>query len=78
MGRSHFFAFFSVITSLCLGMTPIVWGVCLDAMDGVKQVTGPLEWNRYSIYFMAILGLAILTFFATAALHEQPLKRKNG
>ncbi len=75
MGRSHFFAFFTVISSLCMGITPIVWGVCLDAMDGLKQVTGPLEWNRYSLYFVAILALAILSFFSTAVLHEQPLKR---
>ena len=74
MGRSHFFAVYTVITSLCLGFSPILWGVCLDAMSGVKIAVGPhgaFEWNRYSIYFTALLVLTGATFLAAAALVEK-------
>ena len=74
MGRSHFFAIYSVVTSLCLGFSPILWGICLDAMTGLKVVVGPhgaFEWNRYSIYFTALLVLTGATFLAAAALVEK-------
>jgi len=51
MGRSHFFAFFSVITSLGLGCAPIVWGVMIDALNHFSSVLGPLQWNKFSIYY---------------------------
>ena len=74
MGRSHFFAFFSVITSLCLGFSPLLWGICLDAMNGLNVAVGPhgeFEWNRYSVYFVALLVLTIVTFLSAAALIEK-------
>ncbi|MEI6561888.1 MAG: MFS transporter [Verrucomicrobiota bacterium] len=73
MGRAHFFAAYTVITSLCLGFSPILWGLCLDAMNGLKVAVGPhgaFEWNRYSVYFTALLFLAGATFLAAAALVE--------
>ena len=74
MGRSHFFAFYSVITSLCMGAAPILWGVCLDAMSGFKAHMGPhgcFEWNRYSVYFVALLGLTVATFLAATVIDEK-------
>ena len=71
MGRSHFFAFYSVITSIGLGVTPIFWGACLDALDGVHiHGGGSLEWNRYSIYFAALLALVVASFFACRGVDE--------
>ena len=75
MGRSHFFAFYTVIVSLCLGISPVLWGVCLDAMNGLQVAVGPhgaFEWNRYSVYFTALLALAGATFLSAAALVEKP------
>lgn len=71
MGRAHFFAFYSVITSLCLGFTPILWGVALDAMDPLNAATGPLQWNRYSVYFVTLLALTFTAFFAVASLIDK-------
>lgn len=74
MGRSHFFAFYTVIISLCLGISPVLWGVCLDAMNNLKIAVGPqgaFEWNRYSVYFMALLVLTAATFFSASALVEK-------
>jgi len=74
MGRSHFFAFYTVITNLCLGFSPIVWGICLDAMKGIKVTTGPhgcFEWNRYSIYYVALIVLTGATFLAVSTLVDK-------
>lgn len=51
MGRSHFFAFFSVITSLGLGFAPVGWGMMIDALNHFSRVAGPLHWNKFSIYY---------------------------
>ena len=75
MGRSHFFAFFSVITSLSLGISPILWGLGLDAMKHTKFHVGPhgiFEWNRYSIYYATLIVLVGLTFLAATHLTEKP------
>jgi len=75
MGRSHFFAFFSVITSLSVGFSPIIWGICLDAMSGLHIPFGPhgaWEWNRYSVYFVTLLALLGLMFLAATRLTEKP------
>jgi len=75
MGRSHFFAFFSVITSLSLGLSPIVWGIFLDALKDFKIHVGPhgmFEWNRYSIYYILLITLSGLTFLAARRLTEKP------
>ncbi|MEI8235328.1 MAG: MFS transporter [Verrucomicrobiota bacterium] len=77
MGRNHFFAFYSVITSLCLGLAPIFWGVCLDAMAALHRAAGPgsrFEWNRYSVYFTALLALTGLAALAAARLMEGGFK----
>jgi MFS family permease len=71
MGRSHFFAFYSVITSLGLGVTPIFWGAFLDALGGIHfHFGGGLEWNRYSIYFAALLALVAAAFFVCRGVDE--------
>jgi len=55
MGRNHFFALFTVITSLGLGAAPIAWGVTLDAIGTYEVVTGWFTWRKHSIYFAALI-----------------------
>ncbi len=60
MGRTHFYAFFSVIISLGYGASPLLWGVVLDALHSVSiPLLGDGEWNRFSIYFAATALLAL-------------------
>jgi MFS family permease len=54
MGRNHFFALFTVITSLGLGAAPVMWGMALDTIGTFEAVTGALIWRRHSIYFLVI------------------------
>ena len=66
-GRLHFLAFFSVITSLVLGLAPVVWGIALDAMNRLDAA----HWNRFSIYFLALLALTLASIASANFLHEE-------
>jgi len=70
MGRNHFFALFTVITSLGLGAAPIIWGVSLDVLGTFEVVTGAFHWKRHSIYFLALFFLNILAMTFIRRLHE--------
>jgi len=70
MGRNHFFALFTVITSLGLGAAPIVWGVSLDFIGTYEAVTGAFHWRRHSIYFLALFVLNLVAMTFIRRLHE--------
>lgn len=70
MGRNHFFALFTVITSLGLGASPIVWGISLDVIGTFDEVTGAFHWRRHSIYFAALFLLNIIAILFLRRLHE--------
>lgn len=70
MGRNHFFALFTVITSLGLGAAPIVWGVSLDFIGTYEAVTGVFHWRRHSIYFLALFLLNLVALTLIRRLHE--------
>jgi MFS family permease len=72
MGRNHFFALFTVITSLGLGAAPVAWGVTLDVIGTYEAVTGVFHWKRHSIYFLALLALNAIAFAYIRRLHESP------
>ncbi len=72
MGRNHFFALFTVITSLGLGAAPVMWGVTLDAIGGYELATGwgEFAWRRHSIYFAGLLLVDLVAFLAVNWLQE--------
>jgi len=70
MGRNHFFALFTVITSLGLGAAPIVWGVSLDFIGTYEAVTGAFHWRRHSFYFLALFLLNLVALKLIRRLHE--------
>jgi hypothetical protein len=72
LGRNHFFAFFTVITSLALGFAPIVWGLALDGMAGLRERWIGLDWNRFSVYFGALCAMVGATAFMARWLIEPP------
>ena len=71
MGRSHFFAYFYVITSLCAGFAPILWGMMIDALDHLSANVGAAHWNKFSIYFLIQFVILVGTMFYTTSLHEK-------
>ena len=56
MGRSHFFALFSVVGNLTLGITPILWGLAIDACRALRLNLAGWELNRYSLFFLGTLA----------------------
>ncbi|MFM8765929.1 MAG: MFS transporter, partial [Spartobacteria bacterium] len=70
MGRNHFFALFTVISSLGLGAAPVVWGISLDFIGTYEAITGSLHWKRHSIYFAALFLLNLATLLQVRRLRE--------
>lgn len=68
MGRNHFFAMFTVVSSLGLGAAPVFWGISLDFIGTFEAVTGDFCWKRHSIYFVALFVLNFLTILQARRL----------
>ncbi len=75
MGRSHFYAFFSVITSLGLAVVPIAWGLVIDAIGIWSLRLGSAELNRFSLYFAGVALCAVGAAFYARALPETKVGR---
>jgi MFS family permease len=75
MGRDHFFALFSVIGSLALGLSPIAWGVVIDALATQTVSMGWLEWNRFTFYFAGALVAFGVALYAATRLQEPKAAR---
>jgi len=71
MGRNHFFAIFSVLSNLSLGLAPILWGLAIDAVGHWRGVWLGVEWNRYSVFFAGVAA-AMLTTLVFARRLEEP------
>ena len=53
MGRNHFFAIYSVVMNVTLGLAPIAWGLLIDAVGAHAPLWLGLSWNRFTIFFAA-------------------------
>ncbi len=54
MARNHFLAIYSVVANVTLGLSPIGWGILIDAYgSGAPRALG-LEWNRFTAFFAAV------------------------
>jgi MFS family permease len=71
MGRNHFFALFTVFTSMSLGLAPICWGIFLDAVGHAQFQLGLFHVNRYSLYFLMLTILVGVTFVLANPLVEK-------
>lgn len=69
MGRSHFFALFSVAASLVAGLAPLGWGLLTDAMRSVKFGTG-VEVNRFVILYVTVTLILIPAMVALRRIEE--------
>jgi len=70
MGRSHFFALFSVVGSLTLGLAPIFWGIFIDALQPLHADWHGFEWNRFSLFFTAVALMFLVTLALCRRLDE--------
>ncbi len=77
MGRNHFFALFTVITSVAAGVTPVFWGAVLDGIGAFTATSGPVQWNKYSIFFGAATLLCLITLVYALWLEEAPAEARG-
>lgn len=54
MGRSHFFALFSVVLNVTLGVSPFLWGLVIDAVGPRTADLLGMQWNKYSVFFALV------------------------
>ncbi len=70
MGRNHFFALFSVVSNLSLGIAPILWGLLIDAFGSLQVRWAGFEWNRFSVFFFCVGFFFLLTLALCRKLEE--------
>jgi len=70
MGRSHFFALFSVAGSLTAGLSPLVWGLLTDALAGFRIGTN-LQLNGFVILYIFIALIMIPALLLLGRVQEK-------
>lgn len=70
MGRNHFFALFSVLSNLSLGLAPILWGLLIDAIGPRHVFWLYTDWNDYSVFFAAVCFVFVMAFGLARRLEE--------
>lgn len=70
MGRNHFFAIYSVVTNVTLGLAPIAWGVLIDAVSQYAPRWLGLQWNHYTVFFALAAVAFAVTFLLVRRLDE--------
>ncbi len=72
MGRNHFFAIYSVIFNVTLGLAPILWGLFIDALSRLSFEWHGFELNRFSVFFSAV-AVAFVAAFVLGQRLQEPL-----
>lgn len=70
MGRNHFFALFSVVASLTLGVAPVLWGLLIDSLGDHRWRSFGFELNRFSVFFLLVLAAFVVTVALCRQLDE--------
>lgn len=70
MGRNHFFAIYSVLGNVTLGLAPIAWGLLIDAVGTHEWRWLGLSWNRFTVFFAAVALVWTITLAMARRLHE--------
>jgi len=70
MGRNHFFAIYSTISNVTLGLAPIAWGLLIDAVGARAPIWLGVVWNRYSVFFAAAALAFAVALALSRRLHE--------
>ena len=71
MGRNHFFAIYSVVANVTLGLAPIAWGLLIDAVGTRAPRWLGLEWNRFTVFF-AGAAVAFVVMLAMVRRLDEP------
>lgn len=75
MGRTHFFAIFSVVANVTLGLAPVLWGLVIDTFAKTNYPIGEVTLNRYSIFYLACVILFGVTVILMRRVDEPKAAR---
>jgi uncharacterized membrane protein len=70
MGRNHFFAIYSVVGNVTLGLAPIWWGLLIDAVGARSPIWLGLAWTRFTVFFASAALAYIVTLTLARRLDE--------
>lgn len=70
LARNHFFAIFMVVWQTTLGLSPVLWGLLLDAVGDRSLALFGVDWNRYSLYFGLVAATYAFAFGLCRRLEE--------
>jgi MFS family permease len=70
MGRSHFFAVFTVSQSIVMGLAPILFGIAVTALHDWHLPLGPIEGNRFSVLYLVCTCIMVSSFLALRHVAE--------
>lgn len=70
MGRSHFFALHSVVNSLILGSSPVLFGLLIDALKPLHWRIGPAILDRYGFFFLILIVATFIALYLLKRLDE--------
>jgi MFS family permease len=70
MGRPHFLALYSVVSSLTLGLVPLFWGPVLDGLEQWRVNWGPWHWNCYSFFYCTLAATVGVGLFLLRTVAE--------
>jgi MFS family permease len=70
MGRNHFFAIYSVVLNVTLGLAPIGWGLLIDAVGEHAPLWMGVAWNRFTVFFVAAAFAYLVTLVLARRLRE--------
>jgi MFS family permease len=71
MGRAHFLALYSVISSLTVAIIPLFWGPLIDGLEHWHVAWGWWTWNSFSLFY-AVLAITMLAALVLLQDVEEP------
>jgi MFS family permease len=74
MGRNHFFALYSVVANLSLGLSPVLWGIVIDGFVDLNYNVQGFNWNRFTVFFFGSGLMFMLTTWLKLRLEEPAAK----
>jgi MFS family permease len=70
MGRNHFFAIYSVMNNVTLGLAPVGWGLLIDAVGDHSWGGTGLNWNRFTVFFAGAMASFVIALLLARRLDE--------
>ena len=59
-----------MVANLTLGLSPILWGVFIDALKGLHVSRFGIEWTRFTVFFSAAALSIVVTGILAQRLDE--------